>query len=329
MHINDTVYLASLSKREIFPDTAYFILCALTVLIYAINLTGNAAVIFSILLQKALRTPMNYLLLNLSIIHISSGTNILFFTFVMDTGSVVDTQKSQDLLCGYSEGVGFYSICATVYLFTLCAISVNRFLAVQFPTKKEYRMNKKTVIIYNVLAWFVCAGLASPSFLSFRYNRHLRLCLRQWNNIKHSFVYRIMLIFFAVTVPLVCFLLALSAVIWKRTRSRFNHQNSTSVRTTPLKKAEKLIALSMLILFICWIPFVIYWCLWTLGYFPGCSGSINAMKWIRVTILCSTINGAIDPFLYTCGKTKLRRAVKSCCTWLLSRTQVSAVNNVT
>ncbi|XP_057297164.1 adenosine receptor A2b-like [Hydractinia symbiolongicarpus] len=309
-HINDTVYLHDLSNRKLFSYFPKVVLVICYVSVYTVNIIGNISIWMAILSRKTLQTPMNYFLLNLSLTHIISGSNSVFFAIVTDTGSIASSQTSLDALCAYSEGLCVYFISAGVYLFTLCAISINRYVVIKYPTRHELRMKKKGIVVYSIFIWLICIGLLFPSFISFRYEKHVRLCLRNWKHIKYPFIYRIALLLFSLILPLTCLIISFAAILWKRLHDSGLFSNRTVIaRNRNLQKAEKLLATSIVAFLITWLPFFLYWLLWTIGYFPGCDGAVEGMKWMRVTLLFSTINGAIDPVIYTAGNRHLRMAI--------------------
>ncbi|XP_057297237.1 neuropeptide FF receptor 2-like [Hydractinia symbiolongicarpus] len=312
MYTNDTIFLRNLSDRQFFPETVQVVLVICYVSLYTVNLIGNTSIWIAIISQKTLHTPMNYFLLNLSLAHIVSGSNAVFFAFVTDTGSVVNSQTSLDALCACSEGLCVYFTGVGTYLFTLCGISLNRYIVIKYPTRRNLLMKGKGVLLYSVFVWLLCSGITLPSFVSFQYNKNIRLCLRSWQHFEHPFIYRAVMFTISFFVPITCLMITLCTIIWKRwSINEGLGRYATNIITLNLQKAERQIGTSFLVFFITWLPFSIYWCLWTGGYFKGCDGSINAMKWIRLTVLFSTLNGSIDPFIYTFGSTNLRVAVVS------------------
>ncbi|XP_057296793.1 kappa-type opioid receptor-like [Hydractinia symbiolongicarpus] len=308
LNINNTVYLNKLSNRQFFPPAVQVVVTICYVSLYTVNLVGNVSIWMAIRSRKTLQTPMNYLLLNLSLAHIISGSNIIFFAFVTDTGSLANSQTSLNALCSYTEGLCVYFISAGVYLFTLCAISVNRYVVIKYPTRHELRMKKKGIIIYSFLAWLLCIGFIIPSIISFRYDRHIKLCERNWRYISHPLVYRISILLISIFLPLTCLIISFGAILWKRFHNA-DLLNNCAVRNKNLQRAEKLLGISLFTFLLTWFPFFLYWFLRTFNYFHGCDGSVSAMKWSRITLLFSTINGAIDPIIYTVGNHNLKMAI--------------------
>lgn len=321
LNANDTNFMNGLHNREIFPASGHVVLRILFVSIYCVNVVGNASVWFTIPFQKQLQSPMNYLLLNLSLAHIISGVNVLLFCFVTDTGGIAASQSSRDVACAFTEGLCVYFIGAGAYLLTLCAISFNRYMAIQYPTRQGLRMQKNAVVIYNIVVWFICTGWVLPSSISFRYEDRIRICLRDWKHIDHPFVYRITALLWSIVIPLTFLFLSFSAIVWKRKeKNLLLDRKSMFVRKLHLQRAEKLLGLLIMTFLLTWLPFFIYWGLYTTGHFAGCAGEIDALKWLHVTVFFSTFNGALDPLLYTSGNKELKGAVLGFCKKLLCQT---------
>ena len=64
-------------------------------------------------------------------------------------------------------------------------------------------------------------------------------------------------------------------------------------------RAEKLLGAVILTFVIFWSLLFFYWGLYTAGnLFVGSQGEIDATKWIQVTVLITSMNNAVDPFIY-------------------------------
>ena len=277
-----------------------FILC--------VGMLTNGFIWVLIPLKKNLTSPMNLLLMNMSLGHLVSCVTLFIFCFVKDTGVVGDSLAVHNLICGVlTDGVGFYFISAGAYLLTLCAISFNRYAAIRYPVRQHLRMSKRTVIAYNCVVWVLAAAWVIPSMISFRYDPITKLCMRDWKGI-NDFVYRLVALLWSMVLPLIFLLLSFSVIMWKRKEDLILSENIN--RKLRLQKAEKLLGLLILTFLFTWTPFFVYWTLYTVtDIFYGCLGEYRAMKWMRVAIVFSSINTVIDPYLYTVGSRDIRRCI--------------------
>lgn len=277
-------------------------------LILSMGLLTNLVVIVLVFKKKNLRSPMNLLLVNMSLGHFLSCISLFVFCYVIDTGQLGGTPLTLNFLCGIiTDGGGIYFISAGSYLLTLCAISFNRYSAIRFPAQQHLRMSKRAVVWFNMVVWFVAAAWVVPSIVSFKYDSVTKLCLRDWK-FDNPILYRIVALLWSIILPLVFLVLTFSVILCKRTEN--NVLNNNSWRRMRLQKAEKLLGLLIVTFFFTWAPFFIYWAVYTVtDKFHGCIGEYRAMSWMRIAILFSSINTVIDPFLYTVGSREIRRTV--------------------
>ena len=313
-YINNTAKLLQrLGKSELdyHTITNNMPLLIFSTLILTLGLLSNLVVIVLVWKHKHLRSPMNMLLLNMSFGHFISCIALFVFCYVIDTGQmsmVAATAKSLDLLCGLvTDGNGIYFISAGSYLLTLCAISFNRYSAIRFPAQQNLRMGKRAVLVYNATSWLVAAGWVVPSLISFKYDAVTKLCLRNWK-VPNPFVYRLVALMWSIILPLIFLILSFSVIMCKRTEN--NILNEDARRAVRLQRAEKLLGLLIVTFLFTWAPFFVYWAVYTMtDMFYGCIGEYRAMSWMRIAIIFSSLNTAIDPFLYTVGSREIRKIV--------------------
>ena len=283
-------------------------LLIVSTVILSTGLLTNLVVIVLVWKKKNLRSPMNMLLVNMSLGHFLSCISLFVFCYVIDTGKLNAASVSLNFLCGIlTDGAGVYFICAGSYLLTLCAISFNRYSAIRFPARQHLRMSKRAVLWFNLVVWFLAAAWVAPSIVSFKYDHVTKLCLRDWK-FENPFLYRILALLWSIILPLGFLILSFSVILCKRTEK--NMLNNNTRRRMRLQKAEKLLGLLIVTFFFTWTPFFIYWGVYTItDTFSGCIGEYRAMSWMRVAILFSSINSVIDPFLYTVGSREIRSSV--------------------
>lgn len=280
------------------------------VLILACSIGGNVIIWLVIPFQKTLKSPMNLLLLNLSLGHLIGSVFLLVFLFIVDVGEYQTSQYARDILCAITEGLGGYFLSCGAYLLTLCGIGFNRYMAIKYPTKQNLRMTKKSVLIYNIMCWFFSFVWILPSLISFQYEPRTGICLRNWRGI-HALSYRITSWLWSIMLPLVFLLLSFTGIVLRRKENNLMLDGTAiSGRKLRLQKAEKLLGLLILTFLFTWSPFFVYWGLYTMtSMFVGCSGEFLAMKVMRITLLFSGLNGLIDPILYTVGSSAIRKSM--------------------
>lgn len=319
-------------NKFVFSYKAHVIISCLFMAVFIFNVIGNIGVWLVVPFKKSLRSPMNYLLLNLTLSHFISGVFALVYCYTLDVGYVgTDNYYKLKTLCSLTEGLGIYFTAAGANMLTLCGIGFNRFLAIQYPTRQELRMQKNSVVIFSTCTWILSLVIMLPNLMSFRYEKHIQLCVREWGTI-HPVAYRLMFLILAVVLPLSFIISSFVAIVWKRkgkSENIFAGGNISVTRTSHLMRAEKLLGAVILTFVIFWSPFFSYWGLYTAGNtFVGCQGEIDSIKWIRVTVLIASMNSAVDPFIYILGSSVLRREYKQRMHVLYRKLICSSINRI-
>ena len=319
-------------NKYAFSYEVHVTISCLFIVVFIFNVIGNIGVWLIVPFKKSLRSPMNYLLLNLTLSHFISGVFVLVYCYTLDVGCLgTDNYYKLKTLCSLTEGLGPYFTAAGANMLTLCGIGFNRFLAIQYPTRQELRMQKNSVFIFCTCTWVLSLVIMLPNLMSFRYEKQLQLCVREWDTI-HPVAYRVMFLILAVVLPLSFIISSFVAILWKRKRKSkniFAGGNISITRTSHLMRAEKLLGAVILTFVIFWSPFFSYWGLYTAGNtFVGCQGEIDSLKWIRVTVLIASMNSAVDPFIYILGSSVLRREYKRRLRMLYSKLICSSINRI-
>ena len=189
-------------ESSYFSKEAHIVIIFIYIMATLINFCGNYLVWRAVMRNKKLQTPMNYLLLNLSLADMVCGASVYPFLFISDVGKIFTHPGKQAFLCMVTEGLGFFFIASGVSIFTLSGISYNRFVAVKYPLKRNLRMTRRSTIVFSTLAWVICTAIMIPSLRSFRYESKLTSCIRRWLPINGT-VYRLFLLFAGTIVPTV------------------------------------------------------------------------------------------------------------------------------
>ena len=299
---------SSIFDSSYFSKEAHIVLLTLYLLITLINFLANALVWTVILSKKQLRSPMNYLLLNLSLADMVSAVSIFPYLFILDTGTAAATPAGKGRVCAHTEGLGIFFIGSGASLLTLCAISFNRFLAIKHPTRQSLRMNRRSVLGFNIFSWIMSISCMVPNMISFKYESAYKTCLRDWGEI-NGLVYRILLMLIGLLFPVTFLLMSYCAILVKaREITPLEDSVMNGRRNIRMRKAERMLGLLILIYIICWSPFIIFWILGTTtDLFPTDQQGVDSSnRWLRVTVFFCCLNGTLDPFVYIIGSNDLK-----------------------
>ena len=309
----------SASNSPLILDSSYFTKEAqITITIFYVIATfvkfGANSLIWTIVLRnKRLQSPMNYLLLNLSLADIISGLTVYPYVFILDVGSIFDSPKQQARLCILTEGLSFFFVAAGASLLTLSAVSGNRFLAICYPTRQSLRMGRVSVLVFSIVTWIISISCILPGMLSFKYELKFKSCIRNWGRINRP-VYRFYILFIGTVFPTLFLLASFSAIVVKsRQVIPIDDARSNGSRILQMRKAEKMLGVLIFVYLVCWLPFSTFWGLRSAtNYFPRTvQGLRKSNRWMRTAVLCAILNGTLDPFVYILGSSDLKKAVRN------------------
>ena len=287
------------------------ILCYIVATIICI--LASSLVWIVVLTRRHLQSPMNYLLLNMSLADIVSALSTYPFLFILDPTKISKSQTTSSNLCIVTEGLSPFFIASATSLLTLCAISFNRFLAIKYPTSQSLRMGRRSVLIFSLIAWLIALIWMLPGMISFKWDNNFKICARDWGSI-HSLSYRLAIMLFGLILPMSFLILSFSAIYFKA-KELLPFEERTNARAfwhrrTRIRKAERTLGLLILVYIICWFPFILYWLIYSVSnYFPQdtLEGTQNSQRWLRVTTFFCTLNGTLNPFVYTMGSNDLKK----------------------
>src|SRR6218665_3587930 len=135
-----------------FPEKV--VVPALFAIIFVIGIVGNGTLIFIVLRNRPMRTKPNVLIVNLSM------GDFLLILFSVPFTSVIYTLPQWPFgsaICKISEFVQTLSL--GVSIFTLTALSVDRFIAIVYPLASYSKRSLTRVIVASVVIWVISAGL--------------------------------------------------------------------------------------------------------------------------------------------------------------------------
>ena len=294
-----------------FDKETHIVITTLYIVATLINFCGNSLVWKAVIKNKKLWSPMNYMLLNLSLSDIVGGIVAYPYLFILDNGKIFEDQRDQTGLCIVTEGLGIFFTASGVSLTTLCGICYNRIAAVKFPLKKSLRMGRRSTVVFNILTWVTCTAIMVPSMLAFRYESKFKSCVRDWGKI-NALVYRLFLVVAGTALPIVFLLMSYLVILFyarNRPQVRYAVKSRGSLK---LKKAERMVGLLILTYLVCFLPVTVYWILASSSnYFPSTvSGVMKANRWLRIAVFFCTLNGAINPIVYIFGSSEIDRAIR-------------------
>ena len=265
------------------------------------SLLGNSLVILVIFENRKMRSPINYLIVNMA------SSDILFTVFVIPRliSELYSAPRRWfvggpfgSLLCKLDYFV--QDISTAVSILSLVAIAFDRFYGVVFPMKSGIMSRGKVCGVVLASTWFLAALLHLPYFYTYKLLDD-SLCLNHWvvDSVKASNVYFVLQSTVLFFFPALIIVIVYSIIIITLWRKKFpgNQSQKDKKRVSKRNRNVLKMVVAVVVVFIsCWLPVnvSIYLIIFQWGYSQPCYTK-TLMFWV---ILLAYSNGCINPYLY-------------------------------
>ncbi|XP_038064430.1 galanin receptor type 1-like [Patiria miniata] len=308
-------------------STVKVIITVLFTLVFLVGVLGNILVIVAATGRlRGLQKSMSVFILNLSV------ADLLYLLICLPFQATIITLPSWifgGFMCKIVQFLTYVSMCASI--FTLVAMSMDRYFAVAYPLKFFGVRTLKNSISIIVLIWVLAVGCSAPFLHVFLIHTIedgdgvvLSYCVEWgWNNRTQRKRYYAFLFAACYMVPLL--LMILSYVLILRTLWRTfkpNSEDTDSSSNKAKKKVTMIVSVVVLAFGICWLPHHVMYMWINFGKFPLTDGTL-ALKMMAVTL--SSLNSSLNPIIYSIMSENFRQALKRCiarCTSSRERTKV-------
>ena len=249
-----------------------------TVLVFP-GLIGNILVC---LVVFSLQTPINYLFVNLAVADIITltfiGPQYIFIHFFKHP-----TGTTGDFLCKFITGGNISWIGGVASVFSLVAISFERYNAVINPYSQASNFSMTKVKIVIVCCWIFTLAFNFPLFFASYYNVDKKFCLESWPSVSSGKIQRVMF------------------NLWFKKTNEFVQ---IAVRRSR-KKVTKVALLVSVIYVISWFPQLVVYLL--SNYETGIKfGEFAYMA----SVVMVTFNSAVNPLIYALQSGRFRQHFK-------------------
>ncbi|ELU00084.1 hypothetical protein CAPTEDRAFT_24752, partial [Capitella teleta] len=271
--------------------------------IFVVGVLGNGTLIFTVLRNKPMQNTPNILIVSLAM-----GDLLLILISVPFTATIYTFYEWPygQSMCKMNEFLQTLSLGVSV--FTLTALSGDRFVAIVYPMRMHRGSPKLRTILISTGIWLLATGLALLDLMGAHTvsNADIEFCNlfpEHWGNWYPKFqsMFRF-LVYFAIPMVIIAgFYTSMAYILWNSGRRMPGEaqrimggakKTSTSKQIEGRKKVAKLILSFIVVFVVCWLPRHIY-TIWY-HYLPGDYNMFWHVFKIIGFCLCFT-NSCINP----------------------------------
>lgn len=272
------------------------------------GLVGNILVSLVILLYKTMQTPINYLLLNLAVADIItvvfiSPQYIFIHTFTHPTG------VAGDFLCKFITGGNLSWIGGVASVFSLVAISFERYQAVTNPYSPDSKFSMSKVKVLIVSCWISTIIFNFPLFFAIYFDNEVKFCLEAWPSAAYGKANTTAWLVVVGIIPASIMIFLYSKVVYDLWFKQINGNTQLAVRKSR-KKVTKVVLIVSGIYAVSWFPQLI---LYFLSHFHR-AFEFGNIAYVTSVIMV-TFNSAVNPLIYAFQSQRFRQYFKQllCC----------------
>ena len=278
-------------------------LTACFTLLVATGLFGNVLVSMVIIFNKSMQTPMNFLLLNLAVadmitVVFISPQYIFIHAFTHPTG------VAGDFLCKFITGGNVSWIGGVASVFSLIAISFERYQAVTNPYNQTSKFSRSKVKIIVICCWVFTTIFNLPLFFAIYYDKENHFCVESWPSAIYGKVISSFWMLVVGIIPTITMIYLYSKVVFDLWFKKINGATQIAVRKSR-KKVTKVVLIVSVIYAISWFPPLI-------SYLR--SNFLDSFEFGGVpysaSVVMVTFNSAVNPIIYAFQSERFRREFK-------------------
>ncbi|XP_015913764.2 tachykinin-like peptides receptor 86C [Parasteatoda tepidariorum] len=262
---NNTIPSSIFNQPYILPWYQQFLWTMVFAIMIIVAIVGNVIVMWIIMAHRRMRTVTNFFLLNLAIADflLASGNATFNFVFMLNSH-----WPFGGTFCIISNFLASLTVSTSV--FTILAMSLDRFVAVTHPLRPRMTKTLALIIIFSI--WTLSSLLSIPSILyattiTYKYadQGQRTLCYLVWpdNTSGKSYadhVYNIIFLLVTYVIPMCCMAVTytwIGCILWRSKVIGENSDPQNNVIKSKQRVVHMLVAI-MLLFAICWLPYHIY-----------------------------------------------------------------------
>ena len=275
------------------------------------SLVGNTLVILTVLINKPLKTTLNYLLVNLAVADMVFALSILIRYLLIPFITLPEGQTGRSL-CTVVTSAALGWIGAAESILCLVYIAVERYFAIIHPLRQRGKFSRRRLKIFVVVGWIFALLFSIPDFLRVK-NCHadLRLCISD-GNLDYAYisikVNSLVWLILAGIVPVSIMVYLYSRVVHHLWFKSVQNLEASQKATLRYRKQVTITLIAVSVIYtLCWTPnltgyLMEYW--------------REKITWIDKTgTVLVTFNSCVNPVLYSMRMKSFRKHLRDmlCC----------------
>ena len=263
------------------------------------DIVGNTLVILVVFKNKSMKTPVNYLLVNLAagdiLVGVFFGIQFIITPVIKHPGG-----STGDILCKLVTGGVPGWVGAVASIFTLVAIAIERYYAVIFPHRRRGKLTTTKLLIFAVVSWIIAFLWAGVGFFITVFNHEINACVHSWSKGIYANIYTVGWTVVAGIIPLSIMGFLYSRVIHRLWLTENENEATQRALLRYRRRVTKLVIAVTVVYALCWIPELTI-------YFLGFTRTIT-LKQIHFNIASGLVflNSTINPVVYSLQSSTFR-----------------------
>ena len=266
-----------------------------------VNLIGNSLVCMVIILNKSMRTPLNYLLLNLAFADIMVGILTLPVQ-VFGSFYTHPRGKTGEWFCKFISSDILKYTCGQASTFTLAAVAYERYQAVVHPLLVKERITKKKTVVFIALAWIISAFFEMFWIVWVGLDGESNQCRIKPKYKDSQAIFNVFQLSLVFGFPFLMMLILYGRVVWQLTRKQVHSFDRKELAANRAKKRVTLMLVSVTAVF------AASWGVGTIVVFRN--KYVYGSGAARVLDLLVAFNSSVNGFLYALFSDQFRKGFK-------------------
>ena len=262
------------------------------------NVIGNCLVVLVIIRSRSMKTPMNYLLLNLAVADLTAGA-LLTPSLILKRTFTYPQGPGGDALCRLFNGeLAWLALYSSV--FSLVFIAFDRYYAIMKPFSIRHRITIKKLKIFIPVCWAASIIITFPTLYFQTFDNRECVC--------HFLIKKVYSLFYFPVVGILP--VGIMSVLYSRVIHRLWFKKSTNPTTLQAarlsrKKVTKTMLLISVIYVACWFPELIA------DFLDSNFSEFHSHSTLHdVFHSLIVLNSTVNPVIYAFQSGKFRRELK-------------------